>query len=396
MELINDTIERYTQLFSEDPTVIATAPGRVNLIGEHTDYNRGYVLPIALDRKIHIAAGPRKDNILMMHSVDVQESVHVSLDDLKFDSSSLWSNYPKGVARLLLDKGFPVRGANLCIRGNIPIAAGLSSSAALEVASVLAFRALNAFDISMMDLISLSCRAEVEFVGVRCGIMDQFVSVMGRKDHALFLDCATLEYRHVPFPGGIRLVICDTGIRRELARSAYNQREAECDDAVRQLARLKPGIRSLRDISMQEFQQMRASLTPLAQRRAAHVIHENQRVLQSIEAMLENDLRQLGTLMVSSHVSLRDQFEVSCRELDAFVELALDSPGVYGARMTGAGFGGCAICLVEESALDPLIEHLRVAYPKAVGRSLTVYLTRPDNGARLYNPRRDLAPINVE
>jgi galactokinase len=386
MELINDTTQRYRKIYGADPEIVVIAPGRVNLIGEHTDYNNGYVLPVAIDRQIIIAAGRRNDDALHLHTADLQSSVIIPLSNVVFDHSQLWTNYPAGVAHLFQVAGYPIGGANFCVRGNIPIAAGLSSSAAIEIASALAFRHLYNIKISILDLIKLAQRAEVEFVGVLCGIMDQFVSVMGKKHHALFLDCMTLEYQHIPCPQSIRLIICDTGMRRELVRSAYNQRKAECEEAVRQLSKQRPNVKSLRDLSIDEFQDIGKSLPSTLQKRSFHVITENERVLKCVRAMNENDLAELGKCMIESHMSLRDNYEVSCKELDAFVDIAMESEGVYGARMTGAGFGGSAICIVDEADIDSLVERLRVEYPKHAGRSLTIYLASTDDGAAIIRP----------
>ncbi len=395
MELVLDTIERYRRLYGSEPSVVATAPGRVNLIGEHTDYNDGFVLPVSIDRTIAIAAGPRSDNMLYLHTADLQASVSVSLADLRFEADALWTNYPKGVAHTLQTQGYRLRGANFCIRGNIPIGAGLSSSAALEVASALVFRDLNDIPLSNLRLIQVACQSEHEFVSVHCGIMDQFVSVMGRKDHALFLDCRSLDFSYVPIPAGVRLVICDTGVRRELALSAYNQRRAECEEAVREIEKQIPGVRSLREIGLEKFRTLEKSLSPVSRKRALHVISENDRVTKSVEAMQSNDLSALGTLMIQSHISLCDNYEVSSRELNAFVDIATAADGVYGARMTGAGFGGSVICLVDEKKVDGLVHRIRQEYPRIAGRSLTVYLTFPGDGAAIIHPAQSLTPVPV-
>jgi len=237
--------------------------------------------------------------------------------------------------------------------------------------------------------------AETEFVGLQCGIMDQCISVMAQKDHALFLDCKTVEFQQVPFPSGNRIVICDTGVRRELTRTAYNRREAECEEAVRQIKKTFPDVASLRDVSYAEFQSIEGSLPAITARRARHVITENDRVIACVKAMHDNNLEKIGRLMTESHMSLRDDFDVSCHELDAFVDIAVGVQGVYGARMTGAGFGGCAICLVSEAQIDNLVEKIRMEYPKQGGRSFTIYLTTPANGTVLYPPEQLQTSISV-
>ena len=393
MELVTDTIQRYRQLYSEDPEVVVIAPGRVNLIGEHTDYNNGYVLPVAIDRNIIIAAGPRADEMLCLHSVDYQESVRIPLSKNIADERQFWSNYPRGVAHVLHNAGLRIKGVNMCIRGNIPIAAGLSSSGALEVASAIAFNFLYTLKLPAIELIKYSQKAETEYVRVLCGIMDQYVSVMGKKDHVLFLDCRSLDSEYVQFPEGVQLIICDTGVRRELAHSEYNQRREECNEAVRQLAKFKEGIQSLRDISLDEFQEYEPHISPVQRRRAKHVISENDRVLRGVDALKRNDMKEFGRHMFDSHRSLKDLYEVSSNELDVVVDIASESDGVYGARMTGAGFGGSAICLVAEEKIDELVQRLRIEYPKRVGRSLTIYLSSPENGATVQFPRLSDASI---
>ncbi len=393
MELTHDTVQRFRHLYGSEPEIIVTAPGRVNLLGEHTDYNGGFVLPVAIDRKIIIAAGRRQDDMLALHTVDFQSSVRVPLGKSVFDEHELWSNYPKGVAEIFRRHNYLKSGANFCIRGNIPLAVGLSSSAAIEVASAIAFRFLNGVELSNVEVVKLAQQAEIEYVGVHCGIMDQFVSVMGKKGHALFLDCKSLEYHHIPFPSGVRLVICDTGVKRELARSSYNQRRAECDEAVRQLAGKRPGTASLRDISLAEFAELQPLLAPVPRKRARHVITENSRVVASVDALRRNDFATFGKLMVESHQSLRNDFEVSCRELDTFVDVACKTDGVFGARMTGGGFGGCAICIAAEDSIDELVDHLRTEFPRYAGKSLTIYLSEPADGAELIYPSDQTRPI---
>jgi galactokinase len=392
--LVDDTMRRFGQIFGSEPEVVATAPGRVNLIGEHTDYNGGFVLPMAIDRRIIVAAGRRDDRALHLHTVDLQTSVTADLDALTYRSDALWANFPLGVASILRGGGGSVLGgANILIRGDIPIGAGLSSSAALEVASAIALAELNGVTLSPLDLAKLACEAERKFVRVQCGIMDQFIAVMGKRDHVLFLDCSSYQYEHFPFVRGAQLVICDTGVRRELALTDYNRREAECDEAVRQLGRLGSTARSLREVSSDELGRLQKQLTPTARKRAQHVVSENQRVLQMIAAMEENDLESAGRLMTASHRSLQRDYEVSCHELDTFVDIATQSPGVYGARMTGAGFGGSAICLVAREEVDPLMERLRAEYPRRAGKSLTIYLMASDDGASVMLPRLSRTPV---
>ena len=383
MELVQETVQQFKKHFGSEPEVVVTAPGRVNLIGEHTDYNDGFVLPMAIERAIVVTASKRNDDKLALYSVDFQSSVEVSLSKLERTNDNRWSNYLKGVAYVFLQNKFRISGANICIHGNVPIAAGLSSSAALEVASAVTFQSLFNLQISSLDLIKLAQQAETDFVGVQCGIMDQFISLMGQKNNALFLDCRTLSYQFVPFPVGVKIIVFNTGVKRELASSAYNQRKSECEEAVRELSQYKSNINSLRNISLDEFKTYQEKLSPIISQRAMHVITENERVQKSVEAMKRNDLKELGKLMIESHMSLRDNYEVSCKELDSFVDIAIESEGVYGARMTGAGFGGCGICLVDEQSVDSVVEQIKNEYPKLVAGSPSMYVSSPEDGAKV-------------
>jgi galactokinase len=395
MDLIQSTIQYFRDTFGTEPDVVARTPGRVNIIGEHTDYNQGYVLPIAIDRSMVVAAGKRTDDLLSLTTIDMQSSVQVPLSRIEFNTNQQWANYPMGVAKIFLERGYRLGGANVCIRGTIPIGSGLSSSAALEVACAIALAALNDLPLTMSEIIDISHSAESEFVGVQCGIMDQFAVLRAEQNHALFLDCHSMEYSQVPYPKKVQLIVCDTGIRRELTHSAYNERRRECEEAVRIIAQDIPGIRSLRGISWSEFQSVEKKIPTHIKKRVRHVLSENQRVLQSVEAMKRNDLAALGELMTESHLSLRDDYDVSCRELDAFVDIAISLEGVYGARMTGAGFGGSAICLIAEDRIDSLIELLRSEYPKRAGRSLVVYLASPSDGAIVMKSKDSMTPVSL-
>jgi galactokinase len=395
MELIHDVLQRYRQLYGTDPEVIVRAPGRVNLIGEHTDYNDGFVLPVAIDKSVVVAAGKRKDQLLHLHTVDFQKTVEVSLAELAYDENVLWSNYPIGVASTLIAEGFNLCGANFCFRGNVPIAAGLSSSAAIEVDCVLAFKHLNRLDLSVSEIIRLARKAETGFVGVQCGIMDQFVSMHGRTGKAVFLDCKTLQYEYVQIPEGVALIVFDTGVRRELVRSAYNRREAECEEALRQISKVFKPLTSLREISMIEFERIQPALTQMTQKRARHVISENERVQKGVELLQRKDVHGFGKLMFESHKSLQNDYEVSCHELDVFVDIARESQGVLGARMNGAGFGGSAIALVENDALDDFVKHVRVEYPRRASHSLTIYLPFIGDGAAIATAETSWNPVLV-
>lgn len=338
------------------------APGRVNLIGEHTDYNQGFVMPMAIDRFTRIAIAPREDSKLSLTSFGET----IELDDLvKRDH---WSDYVAGVAWVLRSEGVPLHGADLSIQSNVPVGAGLSSSAAVEVASALAFLAISGLSMPAPDVALLCQRAENEFVGMRCGVMDQFISACGEEGKALLLDCRDLSYRL--FPLDVQVVIANSMVKHQLAGGEYNVRRAECEEGCRRL-----GIASLREAQTLD------GLEGVILKRCRHVVSENARVLEAGEALTRGDLQRYGQLMHASHVSLRDDYEVSCPEVDQLVELATGFPGVYGARMTGGGFGGCTVNLVEESAVPDFIAHLKAGYPKA-----EIYVCTPSAGGHEVQP----------
>lgn len=392
MELIRDTIARFKNAFDCEPELVITAPGRVNLLGEHTDYNEGFVLPVAIDRRIILAISLRDDEEVHLHAVDLLRTVKTSLKAIRFNSDNLWVNYPLGVLWMFMKRGVRLQGMNISFRGTIPMGTGLSSSAAIEVACALAISQALHLSISTIELINLARQSEVEFVGVNCGVMDQFVSIMGKKHNAVFLDCRSLQHDYIHCPPGLKLVVCDTGIRRELAHTEYNRRILECRIAAEYFSKKNPGVTSLRDVSIDDFLRWGQGLDLVIRNRAKHVIYENDRVRKGAEALQRCDLSEFGKLMIDSHVSLRDCYEVSCNELDEFVDLAITVEGVYGARMTGAGFGGCGICLVDEQKIENLVDHLREEFPKVAGRSLTIYIASVEDGAKIYHPMDLSAP----
>jgi len=379
---------KFLEVYGVPPHTIARAPGRVNLIGEHTDYNDGYVLPIAIDRDVLIAAAPSSESAVCLYSVNFDRVSVFSLDNIARDRVNEWSNYPRGVVYMLKRAGCTVGGANLAIQGDIPLAAGLSSSAALEVASAMVFQVLNGFEMDGPKMALLCQAAENEFVGVNCGIMDQFISRLGSKNHALFIDCRTLEHEAVPLPAaGIKVVVADTMKKRELVDSEYNTRREQCEQAVAVLKTYLPGTRALRDVTMSDFRRYSRELPPTVRRRAEHVIMENDRVLKSVDALREGNLALFRSLMNQSHESLRDMYEVSCRELDALAEAAWRIPGVYGSRMTGAGFGGCTVSLVADEAVDEFLERVPLEYRSRIGVTPTLYVCMPEGGAEILGER---------
>ncbi len=384
-DLFNATAEAFKTKFGIPPACVSSAPGRVNLIGEHTDYNNGYVFPIAINRQTVIAASPRSDRNLCIHAHNFGSSVEESLDNLERTKEKSWSNYCKGVASMLQESGKKLMGANLLINSDIPNGAGLSSSAALEMATAYVLLALNDIAIPSQEIINICHNAEFEFVGVHCGIMDQFVSCMGKKDHALFLDCESLKYEHVWIPARCKLVICDTGVKRHLATSEYNIRRQQCSEGAHQLSYVVPSVKTLRDVSVKQFEQHKAKLGDIIRKRCRHVIYENERVLSSVTALKKNDLSEFGKLMYQSHMSLKNDYEVSCPELDMVVDICAEVEGTYGARMTGAGFGGAAICLVESKQVDAVVKRLQIEYPQKTGHKPAIQICTPEDGARV-NP----------
>ncbi|MCR4401636.1 MAG: galactokinase [Firmicutes bacterium] len=357
--------------YTEDasPVRVVRAPGRVNLIGEHTDYNDGFVLPAAIDRDVTMAARRRRDRKVRAFSIDYDVGTEFSLDDIRPDSVHAWTNYIRGTLDVLMKRGLPVTGMDLAVTGDVPRGAGLSSSAALETATAVAARVVGGFALEGPEL-ALACQeAENRFVGVRCGIMDQFASALGKAGHALFIDCRSHRYELVPVPRGYRIVICDSGVRRGLRDSEYNVRRAQCEEAVRLLKEDLPHVRALRDVSSGELAALQGKLSEEVRRRAAHVIAENERVTRGVKALREGRVDEFGRLMVESHESLARLYEVSCRELDLLVDIALAWPGVIGARMTGAGFGGCTVNLVREEAVGGFAETVMSEYGRRVDSS---------------------------
>jgi len=367
------------------PARLFRAPGRVNLIGEHTDYNEGFVLPAAIDFSTTVAAATRDDCKFVIYSENFDEQVEFDLDCLPSRRAGKWFDYIVSVAWVLRQRT-ALRGANLLIRGDVPIGAGLSSSAAVEVSTALALIALSADEqaqkIPRPEIAKLCRRAENEFVGAQVGIMDQFVSCTAERDHALLLDCRSLGYKLVPIPPSLRLVICNTMVKHDLASGSYNQRRAECEEGVRIFAAHDPKIRALRDVTEEAFHRYSGELTENVRKRCEHVIRENARVLAAVKCLREADFARLGKLMSESHASLRDLYEVSCDELDAMVESACDLPGCIGARMTGGGFGGCTINLVEADHAQNFVGSVAERYDRATGIKPQIYLCTAEDGAK--------------
>ncbi len=375
---------KYTELFGSPPTILVRAPGRVNLIGEHTDYNDGFVFPAAIEREVVMAGSVRTDNQVRIYALNFNQSSTFSLSEIQpaVEGRERWSNYIRAMAFILQSENIPIFGMNLVVLGDVPLGSGLSSSAAMLVAASLAFTASTNTTIDPVKRALLAQRAEREFVGVNVGIMDMFISALGQANHALLIDTHSLEFEAVPLPAtGVSIVIADTNKKRGLVDSQYNSRRAECEEAVALLKKNLPDIRALRDVSMEDFEKYGPSLPEKVQKRARHVITEDARTLESVKALKRGDIARFGVLMNGSHDSLRDDYEVSCLELDYLVESARSVDGVYGSRMTGAGFGGCTVSLVAEDAVENFKEEVPDIYKTATGLNTKITVTTAAQGA---------------
>jgi galactokinase len=407
-------LSTFRQSFHSEPEIVVRTPGRVNLIGEHTDYNDGFVLPIAIDREVTIAASACASHLATITSIDFDQAAAFRITELlprselgwvayptsqSDDPSALpsvagqapstsmdifgWAVYPAGVAWSLRDAGLELSGLDAVFTSNVPIGAGLSSSAAVEVGFATAWERLSGLTLRRTDMARLCQRAENEYVGVKCGIMDQMISAMGKAGHALLIDCRDLSRRHVPLPDGYSVVVGDTKVERSLASSAYNERRGQCEEAVRILRAHDTSIRALRDVTPDFLEKHADELPEVVRRRARHVVGENARTLESVNALKRGDLLAFGQAMIASQASLRDDYEVSCHELDEMVEAALRVEGVIGARMTGGGFGGCTVSLVRNDAVERYLNEVPKAYRQATGIEPAVYVCTAADGATI-------------
>ena len=380
---------RFREMFGPDMRIFR-APGRVNLIGEHTDYNDGFVMPAAIGFYTWIAVAKREDRILEAYSDHFEEKITFSLDALDGPPRKHWSDFIRGVAATFEGAGYKLPGANLVIHTEVPLGAGLSSSASLEVATALALTVPAGIAVPRLELAKLCQAAENQYVGARCGIMDQFIASFGVSGSALMLDCRSLEYQLIPVPRDLRLVVCNSMVRHEHASGEYNRRRADCEAGVKLLARHLPGIRALRDVGIADLENYKHALPETIYRRCRHVVSENQRVLDAAKALESGDVDEFGRLMYASHASLRDDYEVSCRELDLLVELASSSPGIYGARMTGGGFGGCTVNLVRAEQAAAFEAQMARTYQQATGIRPDIYVCEPAQGAEAWPAERSL------
>ena len=373
--------------FGKREPIVVAAPGRVNLIGEHTDYNDGYVFPVAIDKNILICGRENSDNKIRFCSADFDEYAEYEIGNFEFDNEHKWANYLLGVIDELQKLGFVLKGVDAVVEGNIPIGAGLSSSAALEVATATFIDTIDELRIEPPELAKLCQRAENRFVGVQCGIMDQFISKLGKGGYALFIDCRTLDYEHIPIKDSrLRILIGDTGVKRGLVDSEYNRRRKECEEGARLLDEIldKP-VSALRDVTLDEFNRVQDRLPEVVAKRCRHVISENERVLRSMEYLQEKDYAGFGRLLNDSHDSLRDDYQVSCRELDIMVGLLQKNERVLGARMTGAGFGGCTVSLInvrDEGEIEEIVMEIFSQYKRATGIEGKIFSSQPEAGAR--------------
>jgi galactokinase len=374
-------VARFQNLFPGEPRLFR-APGRVNLIGEHTDYNDGFVLPIAINLGTTVAAAGRNDKRVRIHSINLEESLEFDLDHPGPRCRGIWLDYVEGVAQALVAEGVPLMGADMILGSDVSLGGGLSSSAALEMSAGMALLALSGRTTDRKSLALAGQTAEHTYVGTKCGIMDQFVGAMGRAGHALLIDCRRLEGKLIPFRlRGIAVVVCNTKVKHSLASSQYNTRRAECERGVEILREPMPGIQALRDVTLVDFLRHQDRLPEPVRRRCRHVISENERTLAAARALESGALDEMGRLMNASHESLRDDYEVSCRELDVLVEAARSVSGVAGARMTGAGFGGCTVNLVKTESLDRFRATVTREYLAASGLTPDISVVESSDGA---------------
>lgn len=382
-DIIQKITTEFTNRFGEDYTLIKS-PGRVNLIGEHTDYNGGFVLPAAIDKSIILALSLNSTDECRLFSLDKQEAYEADIAGEIRKSEKAWPNYLLGVVDQLRKHDYEVSGFDCVFGGNVPIGAGMSSSAALEGGVLYGLRELFDLDIGPLEMAKMAQKAENEFVGVQCGIMDQFASLNGREGYAIKLDCRSLEFEYVPFSQEqVRIVLCDTGVRRELASSEYNVRREQCEEGVGVLQKFDASITSLRDVELAFLLRHQHELDPTVFKRCKYVVEENKRVIQAGRDLAQHDLEAFGQRMYQSHAGLRFAYEVSCNELDTLVDIARDTDGVYGARMMGGGFGGCTINLVDRAQVAAFTKRIKKEYAEKMGPEIDIYQTNVSRGTHV-------------
>jgi galactokinase len=370
----------FEQLYGEHPRIYR-APGRVNLIGEHTDYNEGFVMPMAINFSTYVGMSTRDDRVLRIHSDIFKEETSMDLSRAPKRGRKHWSDYPFGVAIKLREAGHSVSGANVLVHGEVPLGSGLSSSAAIEVSTGLGLLDISHQKIDRLQLAKTCQKAENEFVGARTGLMDQFIACFGKAGHAVMLDCRSLESEALPIPDKVGVVVCNTMVKHDLASSEYNARREQCEAGVRILSRHLPKVNSLRDVTVTDVERLKDELGEVVYKRCLHVTSENDRVRAAAKALGQQELETFGKLMYESHQSLRDDFEVSCRELDVMVDLASHIDGVFGARMTGGGFGGCTVNLIASEAVEEFTRTIKSRYTDATGSDPDIYICSAADGA---------------
>lgn len=376
--------KKFKEHFNANPTLLVRAPGRINLIGEHTDYNNGFVLPAAIDKAIYFAISPRNDQKCVIYAYDLDDSYEFSLDNLQ-KSEKGWANFLLGVLAEIVSEGTQINtGFNLVFGGDVPLGAGLSSSAAVESGIGFALNKLYNLELSKLDLALIAQQAEHKYAGVNCGIMDMFASIHGKENAVIKLDCQDLSFEYFPFDfPDYTLVLCNTGVKHNLGDSEYNQRRAECEEGIRILQSAFPQIDSLRDVTMQMLSSQADKLSPIVYKRCKYVVEEIERVTIACEALENGDLRSFGQKMYETHEALSKEYEVSCPELDFLVEHSQDFEAVVGARMMGGGFGGCTINLIKTDAVDEFIEKMSFAYHQAFNIQLQTYIVNISNGVEV-------------
>lgn len=372
--------------FTSFPTIVRS-PGRVNIIGEHTDYNDGFVLPAAIDKSVYVAISKRKDDVINLFSVAYKENYTTALSDII--PTNNWCTYILGVVDQLMKRGYTFSGFNLAIDGDIPIGAGLSSSAAVECATVFALNKIFEFGIDKMEMVRIAQKAEQEFAGVMCGIMDQFASMFGKKDYAIKLDCRSLQYEYIPLRlDGYKIVLLDTKIKHSLASSEYNTRRLQCEQGVAWVKDHHPGINTLRDVNIEMLYEYVLPKDKLIFKRCKYVVEENHRLIGGCEALQQGNLAFLGQRMFETHAALSTEYEVSCLELDLLVRAVTGNPNVLGARMMGGGFGGCTINLVKEEGIEKLYANTAKIYKVVTGLELCAYIAHTGNGTEIINVKK--------
>lgn len=369
----------FHQIFGYEAQIFVRSPGRINIIGEHTDYNNGFVLPAAIDKQVSVAIRKRPDDIITMYATEFEEKISIRINDLKPQGN--WTDYILGVVAQLLNKKYPVGGFEIILTGDIPIGAGLSSSAAIECATIFAINELYVFGLERLEMAQMAQMAEHQYAGVKCGIMDQFASFFGRKDHLIRLDCRSLEYEYIPLRlPDHSIVLFNTNVKHALVDSEYNIRRKQCEDGVNLVRQIYPNVNSLRDVTPEMVDQCIRPVNELIYKRCQYVVSENLRLHKLCEALTHDNIEACGKLMFETHYGLSRDYGVSCQELDLMVDLAKAHPGVTGARMVGGGFGGCTINLVKKVDVQYIIDSVEKGYEEKTGKQATTYLVSVENG----------------